>query len=68
MTQRNTPGNGLGLNNPLRTWEEVIAEYNLRNPNEPIKSPKTARYIFTRATKKIRKQLAGSDLEREYQQ
>lgn len=40
---------------PLRTWEEVVQEYNKRHPSNPIGSKETVRGIGNGAMDKLRK-------------
>ena len=44
---------------PLRDWQEVVEEFNRRNPDKPIANAKRARVFHATAMKKLRKALAG---------
>lgn len=39
---------------PARTWNEVLKEYNRRNPDNPIKSRQRLQQLHSSALKKIK--------------
>lgn len=39
---------------PLRSWDEVVAEFNRRHPDQPIRDAKTARNTYHYAMQKIK--------------
>lgn len=51
---------------PARTWEQVVAEFNRRNPDNPIPSTGAARSIEYAAIKKIRKHILKEGLLDEF--